>query len=214
MNVNELVTLLGEKYPLEKVSSSPYESFKLKGMSFSVNAYKAWGLGHVSLMSSRGFFGLMKMDTLIIVPDEMDLPLFSYDRIKAMGNDTLIFELYDTLLTPFDSPELERIKEKYSFLPEMKNEKRWYESLRLPVCVAKRSKDSKAGDLLAQEYFSAFLSTECGKTWDIEKKREKSRAYVDGLIKNGGTSTDVFRKKFGDEKTADLFRRVLFSTGE
>ena len=28
---------------------------------------------------------------------EVDLPLYSYDRIFAMGNDTLIVELYDTL---------------------------------------------------------------------------------------------------------------------
>ncbi len=214
MNANELVTLIGEKYPLTELSSSPYESFKLKGMSFNVTSYKADGLGHVSLMTASGFFGLMKMDTLIIVSEEKDLPLFSYDRIKAMGNDTLIFELYDTLLSPFEAPELERIKEKYSSIPQMNIEKRWYESLRLSVSVAKKSKDSRTSDLLAREYFSAFLSLERDKTQDIEKKKEKSKAYVEGLLKNGGVSTDVLRKKFGEEKAEDLFRRVLFGVGE
>ena len=54
-------------------------------MRFFVKAYRADGLGHVSVMRAKGFFGLMKMDTLIIVPKEKDLPLYSYDRIYAMG---------------------------------------------------------------------------------------------------------------------------------
>lgn len=34
--------------------------------------------------------------------------------------------------------------------------------------------------------------------------------YAEGLLANGGPSTDVFKKQFGDEKTAELFRKVLF----
>ena len=32
------------------------------------------------------------------------------------------------------------------------------------------------------------------------------------LLKNGGPSTDVFKKGIGHEKTAELFRKVLFGT--
>ena len=35
-----------------------------------------------------------------------------------------------------------------------------------------------------------------------------------GLLKNGGPSTDVFKKGIGDEKTAALFRKILFATEE
>ena len=44
------------------------------------------------------------------------------------------------------------------------------------------------------------------------KKREKTNAYVEGLLRNGGPSTDVFKKALGEQKTAELFKTVLFGT--
>lgn len=45
-----------------------------------------------------------------------------------------------------------------------------------------------------------------------EAKKEKASVYVEGLLSNGGPSTDVFNGEFGAEKTAELFRRVLLGT--
>ena len=39
-------------------------------------------------------------------------------------------------------------------------------------------------------------------------KPSVSRAV--GLLKNGGPSTDVFKKELGEEKTEQLFRKFLF----
>jgi hypothetical protein len=36
---------------------------------------------------------------------------------------------------------------------------------------------------------------------------------VEGLLTNGGPSTDVFKKSLGLDKTAVLFRNILFGTG-
>ena len=47
---------------------------------------------------------------------------------------------------------------------------------------------------------------------DAAPKREKASVYVEGLLKHGGPSTDVFKKGIGEEKTAELFRKVLFAT--
>lgn len=49
-------------------------------------------------MRAKGFFGLLKMDTLVILPADRDRPLCSYDCIYAAVNDTLIVELYDALI--------------------------------------------------------------------------------------------------------------------
>ena len=75
--VDRLVTLIGQKHPLTQLDCGEFAKMRVNGMSFSVRAYKAAGLGHVSVMSAVGFFGLMKMDTLIINPTELDLPLGS-----------------------------------------------------------------------------------------------------------------------------------------
>ena len=211
--IEKLLKMIGEKYPLTEKDTDGFTQLKAKGMKFDVKAYGAEGLGHVSVMRAKGFFGLMKMDTLIVNPDAVDLPLYSYDRILAMGNDTLIAELYDTVLEPFDAAGLEKIKEKYADLPERDPGTHWYDSIRLAQSLSKKGKKKDGRfDALAEEHFSAYLDAPAGATADPAAKREKASVYVEGLLKNGGPSTDVFKKTIGVEKTAELFRKVLFGT--
>jgi hypothetical protein len=183
-------------------------------MRFSIEAYSAEGLGHISLMRATGFFGLMKMDTLMVVPKEKDLPLYSYDRIYAMGNDTLIVELYDTMLEKCDACALAEAKAGFLHLPERDPGEHWYDSIKLPESISKRGKRKLSAELdaLALEHFRAYLSLEASEVDSLEKKREKTNAYVEGLLTEGGPSTDAFKKSLGDELTARLFREVLFGT--
>ena len=99
---DKLLDIIKSEYTLSDIDVGEFSSIKANGMKFDIRAYYAKGLGHVSVMKASGFFGLMKMDTLIINPKEKDLPLYSYDRIFAMGNDTLIVELYDTMAGELD----------------------------------------------------------------------------------------------------------------
>ena len=70
-----LLNKIGERYPLKAIDAGEFASLSAAGMKFEISAYYAEGLGHVSVMRAKGFFGLMKMDTLIINPVEIDLPL-------------------------------------------------------------------------------------------------------------------------------------------
>ena len=72
---SELLDVINEKYPLKEKSSEGFDGIKVKGMKFDIKSYEAEGLGNVSTMRAKGFFGLMKMDTLIINPSETDLPI-------------------------------------------------------------------------------------------------------------------------------------------
>lgn len=188
---------------------------KVSGMHFRIHTYRAGGMGHICAMEATGFLGLMKMDTLIITPTEKDMPLFSYDRVLAMGNDTLIFELYDTLLGCTDLSPLDQVKQAAAVLPEHDLGSHWYDSIKLPVSLAKKGKkaQSAAFDPLADRYLQAYLeAAESAPACEAAPKREKASVYVEGLLKNGGPSTDVFKKGIGEEKTAELFRKVLFAT--
>jgi hypothetical protein len=98
--IQSMLRAITEQYHLNAISPGEFSRLKISGMNFQIWAFHAEGLGHVSAMTATGFFGLMRMDTLIINPTERDLPLFSYDRVHAMGSDTLIFELYDTTTAP------------------------------------------------------------------------------------------------------------------
>lgn len=211
---DKLLSILKNKYPLVEIDAGTMASLKANGMTFTVKAYKAKGLGHVSVMRAKGFCGLMKMDTLIINPTEVDLPLYSYDRIYAMGNDTLIVELYDTLIGKCELEALNKVKEDYAELSERDPGTHWYDSIKLAESISKKGKKKQQArfDTLAIEHFKAFLLAPATVVENAEDKQKKAAYYVEGLLKNGGPSTDVFKKALGDEKTAQLFRNILFGT--
>ena len=68
---NDMLERLGAAYALGEAAQT--RRMKVSGMTFDIAAYKVEGLGHVSVMIASGFFGLMKMDTLIITPTAVDM---------------------------------------------------------------------------------------------------------------------------------------------
>ena len=139
-------------------------------------------------MTATGFLGLMKMDTLIINPTEKDLPLFSYDRVHAMGNDTLIYGLYDTLLEEADLSKVEAVKAKCAALPDHELGEHWYDHIKLPVSLSKKGKkaQSAAFDDCTMEYLEAFLDAAEDAPWcDPAGKQAKASVYVEGLLEHG-----------------------------
>ena len=214
---DRMLDMIGTGFALTELPCGEYEKMKVSGMTFRIRRFYAQGLGSVSVMVAGGFFGLMKMDTLIITPTQVDMPLFSYDRVHAMGNDTLIFELYDTLLGQVDLSALEQVKKDASYLPDHDLGSHWYDSIKLPVSLSKKGKKAQTPgfDATVIHYLAKYL--ELAKTapaCQATPKREKASVYVEGLLKNGGPSTDVFKKGIGEEKTAQLFRKILFATEE
>lgn len=210
--ISKLLNAISDKYPLTEKGASGFDGIKVKGMKFAINSYEAKGLGHVSTMCAKGFFGLMKMDTLIITPKDKDLPLFSYDRIKAMGNDKLYVEFYDTCV---EEPNLKAINDllsKYSDIPKAEAKKQWYDDIKLSqtTTFVGKKKDSDAFDKMALEFMNAFVCIDAKDVTDHETKEKKTSVYVDGLLNNGGPATDVFLNAMGKEKTTELFKKVLF----
>ena len=208
-----LLSIIGKRFPLSEKDVGGFRVLKANGMKFTVRAYEAKGLGHVSVMRAKGFFGLMKMDTLIVNPTALDLSLLSYDRILAMGNDTLIVELYDTVVDDCPTETLQSVNETYQDLPERDPGTHWYDGIKLKESFSKKGKKlTDRFNAYTEAYMKAYLELPSKPVMDPEKKREKTNAYVEGLLKNGGPSTDVFKKALGEEKTTELFRFVLFGT--
>ena len=214
--LNKMLEMIKKSYELTEIDVKEYAKLKAKGMKFDIKAYYAKGLGHVSVMTAKGFFGLMKMDTLIINALEKDLPLYSYDRVHAMGNDTLIVELYDTVINPSEFEDLDKVNDKYADIPKHDLGEHWYDSIKLEESVSvkgKVKKDKEFYDKYALEHFQAYINTvNGGAEVDSMTKKEKASVYVEGLLKHGGPSTDVFKKELGEEATGELFRKYLFGT--
>lgn len=214
--MQQMLDRINSDFPLMEKTAGEFADMKAKGMKFRIKKYEAKGLGNVSVMEAKGFFGLMQMDTLIINPLEKDLPLFSYDRVMAMGNDTLIIELYDTFVEKQNLSELDIWKEENKNLPDHDLGEHWYDSIKLTESVSKKGKKehSNTFDKFTKVYFDKFLNSKAATTSvsDIDAKVKKASVYVEGLLSNGGPSTDIFKKEFGETKTAKLFRKVLFGT--
>ena len=68
----KLLSMIAKRYTLTELNIGDMAKLKANGMTFTIKAYKAKGLGHVSVMRAKGFFGLMKMDTLIVNPTDVD----------------------------------------------------------------------------------------------------------------------------------------------
>ena len=211
---NQLLNIIGKRFSLSPIDVGTMQTLKANGMKFTVEAYHAEGLGHVSIMRASGFFGLMKMDTLIINPDAIDLPLYSYDRIFAGGNDVLIVELYDTMASSKDLSALEKVKQQYASVSERDPGEHWYDSIKLSESISKKVKksDTPQLDSLTIEHFHAYLASGIPTVCDQSLKQEKASYYVNGLLQHGGPSTDVFKKALGIEKTTLLFQNYLFGT--
>lgn len=213
--INTFLEVVKKQFVLEEKDVGEFKQQKVSGMKFEIQQFYAKDLGNISIMSAKGFLGLMKMDTFIVNPVEKDLPLFSYDRIHAMGNDTFIIELYDTMLGECKLDSVSKVKEQYGELPEHDLGTHWYDSIKLKESIAKKGKKDQTQkfDLLAKEYLEAYLNG-ANQLPEVNKedKKKKASVYVEGLLEHGGPSTDVFKKKIGLEKTAELFRQVLFGT--
>ena len=216
---NKMLNLIQAYYPLEKQDVKEFETIKVGGMKFHVQQYYAKDFGNISRMSATGMFGLMKMDTIIINPFHKDMPLFSYDFIQAMKNNTLLIEQYDTLLDSSIRDIIQnKMKDLITSFDKVKDEpyeSHWYDSLYLDkVSFRKKGKNMKDYfETITLKYLKEYLEISIDiPQCDPSLKKEAARKYTEGLLSHGGPSTDVFIKKKGKEFTGKLFREVLFGT--
>ena len=212
--LDSLIAKINKAHTLKENDIGEFKFLKAPLMKFDIESYDAEGLGHGSLMSMNAFFGLMKMDTIIINPKTKDLPLLSYDRVYVMGKDTLIVELYDTRANSVSLPALAEVAREAEKLPQHDLGEHWYDNIKLPESISlKAGKDFETKfDKVAGDVMDAYLATAADTEFDRTEKESKTVGYVEGLLENGGPSTSIFQKLFGKEKTARLFRKVLFGT--
>ena len=213
--IQNMLRAITAKYHLNGITLGEFSRLKVNGTNFDIWAFHADGLGHVSAMTASGFLGLTRMETLIITPTERDMPLLSYHRNHARGNDTLRFDLYDTLLEPIDLRRVAAVQESCAALPDQDPDSHWCDSLRLAVSLAKQGKRDLSAefDRCALDYLHSFLETaEDAPYCDPAEKQAKASVYVEGLLHNGSSTTDLFKKHLGEEKTGLLLRNILFGT--
>ena len=205
---------LTNDFDFTPVSNNAYESFSMNGMDFHVTGGDAKGMGHMSLIHASGMNGAFQMDSLIINPFEVDAPLINIDRVITGQGILLMMAQYDTLVSAKREEEaFEAIKKEFSYLPDAPSKEHWYDDLEYKSTMSKMmGVDQKSlSDEIINDYMKAYLEVlQSAKTCNPEQKKIKADTYRDGLLSQGGPATDGFLQAWGKEKTADLFKNVVF----
>lgn len=210
----DFIGLLKEKYTVTERNIGTYSVMKKNGMKFNISAYEIEGVGNMSYFTMTAMLGLMKMQTVVFTPLTVDAPLFSFDYINAMGNETLMLELYSTQLDDIDVSALDQVKQAYTSLPEHDLGSHWYDHLKMSPTLAKKGKKlTPEYKKLCDAFFRTYIDIlGTAAPCDRAEKQAKVRDYTNGLLNHGGPATDQFRKLFGEEATVELFTKYIFSS--
>lgn len=168
--------------------------------------------------------GLMQMATVVITPQDKNMPLLSADYMYILSNRKAYLEFYDvvaekdenynTLLTA-----LAANLENYKHLENIETSEAWYAHL-LTVTSYKGGSFDADTDLKGMLVDSLTTYLNHAKQLPLlsadekAQKKEITVAYTDGLIEKGGISTDVFKKELGPEETKNFFDNIFFGTAK
>ena len=207
------------EYTVTEVDCGDYSTMSVYGiMKFDVKQYDVEGVGNLSVMTMN--MGVMQMATVVLTPVYRDIPLISMDYMYILGNRKCYLEFYDLILDKEGDykeliSDLEAVKTKYDNLDDVTPTAAWYDALKT---VGIYKSGTKANDIEFNNILVDGIGTvlSYSKTLpeltgdDRAEKINLQKSYSDGLIENGGVSTDAFVTSLGAETTKDFFDKVLF----
>ena len=209
--IEKIIDKIGYLYPLKEKNIDEFKTFKISSLNNECEAYDAKNMGHVFGMKSKGLFGLMKMETMTIVPFDIDGPLFSLDIVN--GKNVYIDFIDSVIEKSYNEERLKRVKDKYEEYLQNKQKAQWYDKVRLKSSLIAKFPDSKTAEECVMEMAEAYLKMlDETHVCESEEKKEKIREFTEGLVENGGPSTDVFLKQLGRETTERFLNEAMFGT--
>lgn len=186
------------------------------GMHFTLTSH-AHALGALTTLRMEGMAGFVRMEGLVFVPLSKDMPLLAAEKLKAMGNYTLLLELYDTQLGPVDLSPLNAVKAQYTALKEKPGETGRPGGIRMAPSLRKvgNRRDDKKLEELGERWLAAYLEAlKTAPECDPAVKGLKGKEYADRLLKRGGPVIEQLRNTLGEEDFTALMREVVFGVEE
>lgn len=221
--VDAVLSTLNENYTVTPVDVGDYKEMKIYGiMKFDVKQYDIEELGNLSVM--RMNMGLMQMATVVITPQDKNIPLLSADYMYILSNRKAYLEFYDVVKEKDEQynqllASLSKVQEDYEHLENIEASEAWYADL-LTVTSYKGGTPDSDKDLENMLVDSLNVYLDHAKSLPLLSGEERSEklaitvAYTDGLIEKGGISTDVFKDELGDEETKKFFDNIFFGTAK
>ena len=209
------VDSLGHCYELVPKDLGDDARLSKRGMTFETKSWEIRGIGHLCVMHMNAFFGLMKMETIVIAPFEADLPLYNADWVKAFGTETQMAEFYDTQLQPWPEKSQEKfleIKAAFDDLPDAPAGEHWYDSILYPCSVRKKGKGlTDRFNRLAGEYTDLFTAElAAAEKCPADQKKARISIFAHKLVENDGPAVSMMAKLFGKETMKRIVLRHMY----
>ena len=207
---------LGRTHELIQEDLGADARLSAKGMTFETESWEIPGVGHLCVMRMNAFLGLMRMETAIIAPTNVDFPLFNLDWVSAFGTETQIAELYDTQLLPWPSECLEAFEfahDQYSDLPDAPaKDAHWYDDILYPCSLHKKGRGlTERMSCAAQDYLTVYTDLlTAAQPCDSAEKSAKVRAFATRLFKEGGPAVNQVTKLFGEQTAKRLVLQHMY----
>lgn len=220
--VEAVLAELRSEYTVTEVDPGEYQQMTISGiMKFHVEQYDIEDIGNLSVM--RVNMGVMQMATVVITPQDKNLPLLSADFMYILSNRKAYLEFYDVVAEKDQQymsllEGIGNVHKNFEHLEDITTSPAWYEHL-LTVTVYKGGTAKADADLEKMLVDSLHVYLTEAKSFPLLDEAQKAEKlaitveYTDGLIEKGGISTDVFKKELGDEETKKFFDQVFFGTG-
>jgi len=218
-SVQSFCDTVGKYYTLTETDCGEYRNLTLFGiMKFNVRQYEVEGIGNLAVMTTD--IGVMQMATVVLTPTQRDLPLVSMDYMYMLGNRTAYVEFYDLVLEQDDGykallKDLGAIREQFDNLETVTPTAAWYDTLKTEGFYKKGTADDDAAliEMLEKGLDAVMAYGQNLPVLENDARAEKAalqKTYSEGLIENGGVSTDIFVKALGADGTRAFFDSVLF----
>lgn len=215
--LDSVLAALEQHYTLNQEDLGNDARLSKKGFTFETQSWEIQGVGHLCVMQMKAFLGLMRMETAVIAPTQVDAPLFNLDWVRAFGTETTIAELYNTQLQewPHECTEaLEHVCTMYEDLPDAppSGDARWYDELLYPCSFHKKGKgQAERMSKIAQDYLHVYTELLAASlTCDTSEKSAKVRAFAERLFAEGGPAVDMVTKLFGAQTAERLILRYMY----
>ncbi len=219
--VDAVLSELEQNYTVTPCNVGEYEKLKMYGIiKFHVEQYDIEELGNLSIM--RVNMGVMQMATVVITPQDKNMPLLSADYMYILSNRKSYLEFYDVVKEKDDPynqllSALSQVQSTYDHLKNIETSPAWYEHL-LTITSYKGGTPDDDKDLEGMLVDSLKVYLAHAKQLPLLSETDRADKlaitveYTDGLIEKGGISTDVFKDQLGAEETKKFFDNVFFGT--
>jgi len=214
----QVFQLLGKTFQIKKLDLREYAKIRGNKVTFELERYRAQGLGNIAYVTATGFFGLFRMETLVITPLDRDVPMMIADKVMIMGTNELVIELYDTLIDKklLDSEYIKKMDGHRAAASDLKDNKlaeKEYDNLKLSPSVSKIGIMKKAAlDSLFRSYMNEFaqMAKEAPEVGNSVEKTVLQEALMNQFIEKGNPFADVFKRTLDEDKVRLLFSRFIF----